>query len=327
MKSWVDLKQRLTVRRHGAQLQPVHVDEAAIREAPLLLVCCARDERVRFPAFLAHYRRLGARHFLVVDNGSSDGLAEWLKGEGDCSVWHAAGSYRDAGFGMDWCNHLLEQWGVDKWCLTVDPDEFLIYPHCEYRGLLNLTRYMAARGQAALFAPLLDAYSDRSLSQTRLEADTDPFKLCPYFDRLNLTQRPDPTNRSVWVQGGVRMRRFFADCPEQAPALNKVPLVRWRRGLRYLSSTHHLSEPALNCPQRDRPEAVSGVLFHFKYVNLLQGKAAEEMQRSQHYAGSTEYRAYLDAGDVTLYDPQIAVRYAHSRQLQQLGFMQAGTWY
>lgn len=327
MTPWADAAERLRVRRHGAQLQPVHVDEAAIREASLLLVCCARNERPRLAAFLAHYRRLGVRHFLVVDNDSTDGLAEWLAGQADCSVWHAGGSYREAAFGMDWCNHLLGRYGTGKWCLTVDPDEFLIYPHCEHRGLLNLTRHLDAIDQPALFAPLLDAYSDRPLSQTVLTEGGDPFQLCPYFDRFNLTQHPDDARRSVWVQGGVRMRRFFADHPQQAPALNKVPLVRWQRGLRYLSSTHHLNRPAFNCTLRDRPEAVSGVLFHFKYVHLLAGKAAEELQRGQHYAGSTEYRAYQQAGDVTLYDPQVAVRYAHSRQLQELGFMQAGTWF
>lgn len=123
------------------------------------------------------------------------------------------------------------------------------------------------------------------------------------------------------------MRRFFADDPARAPALNKVPLVRWRKGLRYVSSMHHLNDPALNCTVFQRPEAISGVLFHFKYVNLLREKAAEELQRGEHYAGSTEYKAYLDAGDVVLHDPQLSLRYRGSAQLAELGFMQCGTWF
>lgn len=122
------------------------------------------------------------------------------------------------------------------------------------------------------------------------------------------------------------MRRFFADRPQQAPALNKVPLVRWRDGLRYVSSMHHLNNPALNCTVLDRPEAVSGALFHFKYVNLLQQKATEEMVRGEHYAGSVEYKAYLEAGDVVLFDPDISIKYGGSQQLVRLGFMQAGSW-
>jgi hypothetical protein len=246
--------------------------------------------------------------------------------QADCSVWLADGSYKASNFGMDWCNQLLATHGVGKWCVTVDPDEFLVYPYCEQRGLRSLTDRMEALGQPSLFTVLLDAYGDGPLSQTQLTPDTDPFALCPWFDRFNLTQRFDANTRSFWVQGGVRMRRFFADRPQQAPALNKVPLVKWRRGLRYVSSMHHLNDPQLNCTVLDRPEAVSGVLFHFKYVNLLQHKASEEMVRGEHYAGSAEYKAYIDAGDIVLRDPGISLRYAGSAQLTELGFMQAGTW-
>ena len=325
--TWVDLPTRLRIRRHARQLQPLSVKPEAIASAWSLLVCCVRNEMPRLPAFLAHYRRLGVAHFLVLDNQSDDGLAEALAGEADCSVWRAEGSYKAANLGMDWCNHLLATHGVGKWCVTVDPDEFLIYPHCEQRGLRSLTRYMEAIAQHSLFTVMIDAYGPGRLSDTPLTADSNPFELCPHFDRFNLCQRPDEARRSFWVQGGVRMRRFFADQPDRAPALNKVPLVRWRRGLRYESSMHHLNDPALNCTVFDRPEAVSGVLFHFKYVHLLQHKAAEEMSRAQHYDGGLEYKAYLDAGDVVLHDPAVSLRYEHSGQMQQLGFMQAGCWY
>ena len=315
------------IRQNARQIVPRAVKRDAIRGAWSLLVCCARNEMARFPGFLAYYRRLGVAHFLVLDNQSEDGLSDYLAQQPDCSVWLADGSYKDSNFGMDWCNHLLAEHGSGKWCVTVDPDEFLVYPHCELRGLRSLTRHMESLRQDSLFSVLIDAYSPGRLSQTRLGTDTDPFALCPYFDRFNLTQRYNEQNGNFWVQGGVRMRRFFADTPERAPALNKVPLVRWRPGLRYVSSMHHLNDPTLNCTIHKRPEAISGVLFHFKYVSLLQEKAAEEIQRAQHYAGSQEYRAYLDAGDVVLYDPQISIRYRDSEQMQDLGFMQRGTWY
>src|SRR5574343_44736 len=315
------------IRANARQVKPIHVRAGAIAEAWILLVCCARNEMPRFPAFLAHYRKLGVKPFLVVDNQSTDGLAEYLRDQPDCSVWLGDGSYKASNFGMDWCNHLLDQYGPGKWCVTCDPDEFLVYPHCEQRGLRSLTRHMESLRQDSLFTVLIDAYGPGRLSETRLTADVDPFHLCPYFDRFNLTQRYNELNGNFWVQGGVRMRRFFAEAPERAPALNKVPLVLWRRGLRYVSSMHHLNDPALNCTVYKRPEAVSAVLFHFKYVSLLSEKAAEEVRRGEHYAGSVEYRAYLDAGDVVLFDPQLSVRYRDSEQLQDLGFMQRGTWF
>lgn len=315
------------IARNSAQLVEVSVHPQRIAAAWCLLVCCARNEMARMPAFLEHYRRLGVGHFLVLDNQSEDGLQGYLAQQPDCSVWLADGSYKASNFGMDWCNTLLARYGVGKWCVTVDPDELLVYPHCEERDLRSLTARMEAMGQPSLFTVLLDAYGEGPLSRTTLTPGADPFAVCPWFDRFNLTQRFDAATQSFWVQGGVRMRRFFAERPEQAPALNKVPLVRWAKDLRYVSSMHHLNDTRLNCTVNGRADAVSGVLFHFKYVSLLQQKASEEMVRGEHYAGSTEYKAYFEAGDVQLFDPEISVRYAGSEQLQRLGFMQAGTWF
>ena len=322
-----DWRCRWRFARRSRELVPVTVRAEAIDRAWCVLVTCARNEMPRLPAFLAHYRRLGVSHFLFVDNESTDGLGEFLAAQPDCSHWIARGSYKDSNFGMDWCNWLLGRHGTGKWCVTVDPDEFLVYPRSEVRGLRSLARHLDAIGQRSLYATMIDAYSDQPLSRTSLTAETDPFELCPFFDRYNLCQQFDEAQRNFWVQGGVRMRRFLSGAPQRAPALNKVPFVKWRRGLRYVSSMHHLNDPSLNCPVLGAPEAVSGVLFHFKYVNLLSAKAAEEMRRGQHYAGSQEYRAYLDAGDLLLHDPDVSIRYAGSAQLESLGFMQAGTWY
>jgi hypothetical protein len=327
MKLREELLTRIRIWRKSAELRPIRVQAKEIKACKIMAVCCARNEMPRIPGFLNYYRQLGVEHFLVVDNESTDGLAEFLISQPDCSVWIAAGSYKESNFGMDWCNHLLARYGVGKWCVTVDPDEFLVYPHCEERGLRSLTRFMEGIGQNSLFAPLLDAYGEGQLSEARLDEGSDPFTVCPYFDRFNFTQRYNATHNNIWVQGGVRMRRFFTHHPERSPALNKVPLIKWQDKLFYISSMHHLNNKTLNCTVMDNPGAVSGILFHFKYVNILKQKAMEEMKRGEHYAESVEYKAYLEAGDPVLFDPQISVRYENSPQLVRLKFMQAGLWF
>ena len=54
--------------------------------------------------------------------------------------------------------------------------------------------------------------------------------------------------RNLWLQGGTRDRVFFADRPECAPTLNKLPLVSWRRRYVYVNSTHSMLPPRLNRP-------------------------------------------------------------------------------
>ena len=60
---------------------------------------------------------------------------------------------------------------------------------------------------------------------------------------------------------------------------------------------------------------------------LERAKAAEELQRSEHYAASVEYKAYAEQ---LKDDPQLwckwSERYINWRQLEILGLMSKGNW-
>ena len=53
----------------------------------ILVAATVRNEMIRLPYFLEHYRKLGVGHFLFVDNGSDDGTAAWLAEQPDVSLW------------------------------------------------------------------------------------------------------------------------------------------------------------------------------------------------------------------------------------------------
>jgi hypothetical protein len=136
------------------------------------------------------------------------------------------------------------------------------------------------------------------------------------------------TYGNLWIQGGPRARTFFAEKPERAPALNKIPLVRWQKGFAYASSTHMLLPRGLNLVFDEwGGEKTSGVLLHAKFLSTFVEKAAEEMVRRQHYAASAEYKAYHDG---LTKDPDLwtrwSERYINWRQLEILGLMSKGNW-
>lgn len=307
-------------------LRSISDKASSIGSADIILVSCQRNEQERLPYFFEYYRRAGVRHFLFIDNDSDDGSRNWLAEQADCSVWHTKASYKDSNFGMDWCNALLRRYGSGRWCVTVDPDEFLVYPRIETRSLRALCQFLEDDKRSSFHTIMLDAYSDKPLSKTLYRSGDDPFGICPFIDRDGYFQQ-EGWGRSTWIQGGPRMRAYFAERPEAAPALNKTPLVKWRPHYHYRSSMHDLRPFYLNNAQLGNPHPTTGCLFHFKFMASLTQKAAEEMRRKQHYDDSAEYKRYDSAGDVNFYKEGLSARYESSQQLIDLGLMNQGRWF
>jgi hypothetical protein len=314
--------------RKRRQLQPVTMRMAGLRRQPILLFSTMRNERTRLPYFLDYYRRLGVDHFLIVDNGSDDGTRAFLEAQPDVSVWTTNAGYKQSRFGMDWIMHLLRRYGTGNWCLTVDVDEFLVYPFCETRPLRALTDWLDSAGTRTFSAMLLDMYPKGAMHEHPYREGQNPFEIAQYFDSGNYTISRNWPYLNLWIQGGPRARLFFDDDPKKAPAMNKIPLVKWHPSYAYVSSTHMLLPRGLNLTYEVAGgEKTSGCLLHAKFLDTFAAKAAEELQRGQHYAESHEYRAYQDgiARERDLWCSW-SEKYINWRQLEILGLMSKGNW-
>ncbi len=299
-----------------------------IRASDILLFATLRNEAWRMPHFLQYYRNLGVNHFLFVDNGSTDGFQAGLKNEPDCSIWYTEASYKASGFGMYWLNHLLRVYGTGHWCVTCDPDELLVYPHCEERRLSDLAEFLRGENSSHLFCLLLDMYSEGPWMEAHCAAGQDPLEVAPWFDGTGYVQSPSAQLGEVFVQGGVRRRHFFRHDPRNAPALNKTPFVLWKSHYAYVSSMHMLNLMRLNRPHKRNHVSPTGCMLHFKFLSSLVHKAAEEIERKQHYNNSIEYKQYLDnkRTSETLHC-EISHRYEGSASLMRIGLMSPGQWF
>lgn len=314
--------------RRRRQLTPVANRMPGLRAQPILLFSTMRNERVRLPYFLDYYRKLGVDHFLIVDNASTDGTREYLADQPDVSLWTTSAGYKQSRFGMDWLMHLLRRHGAGNWCLTVDVDEFLVYPFCETRPLRALTDWLDSAGARAFSAMILDMYPKGAMHEQPYREGQNPFEIAQYFDSGNYTITRNPTFRNLWIQGGPRARVFFSDLPKKAPAMNKIPLVKWDPSYTYISSTHMMLPRGLNLVYEDSGgEKPSGCLLHAKFLDTFALKAEEELQRGQHYAESHEYRAYREgiARERDLWC-NWSEKYINWRQLEILGLMSKGNW-
>jgi Glycosyl transferase family 2 len=300
----------------------------AIGPDAILLASTLRNERVRLPYFFRYYRDLGVDHFLMVDNGSDDGTREYLAAQPDVSLWRTAASYKRAHFGVDWLTWLHRRHCHGHWTLTVDVDEFLVYPFCDTRPLRALTDWLDASALRSFSAMLLDMYPKGPIGSQPYRDGQDPFEIANWFDAGNYTISRNHRYGNLWIQGGPRVRSFFADAPAQAPALNKIPLVRWHRNYAYASSTHMLLPRGLNQVYDTwGGEKASGCLLHAKFLDTFAAKAQEEMTRAQHYAESREYRAYQEGAErQTDLWCKWSEKYINWRQLEILGLMSKGNW-
>lgn len=324
------IRKRLLWRafRKRRELSLISDRRDAIRPQMILGFATMRNETVRLPFYLDHYRRLGVGHFLIVDNGSTDGTAEFLRAQWDVSVWQTTASYRAARFGVDWLNWLLWRHAHGHWVLVADADEILIYPDWERRGLGDLTAWLDSQRLPAMGALMIDMYPKGRPDAQVYQRGHDPADILNWFDAHGYWAQRQPKLDTLWLQGGARARCFFADDPGRAPTLNKIPLVRWQRGFAFVNSTHSALPSFLNHTfdegGREKP---TGVLMHYKFLPGTAERAREEKARNEHFQVGAAYADYYDrlTEDPDLWHPG-ATRFEGWRQLLDLGLMSRGEW-
>ena len=319
---------RIRAFRKRRELTPTVNRTSLISPGDILLFSTLRNERVRLPYFLRYYRDLGVDHFLFVDNDSTDGTREYLSRQPDVSVWGSSHSYKRSRFGVDWLTWLQWKYGHGHWTLTVDADEFFVFPFCDTRPMRALTDWLDASSIKAFSAMLLDMYPKGPIDAQPYHEGQNPFEIASWFDSGNYLISRNAVYGNLWIQGGPRARMFFTDKPERAPALNKIPLVKWDKDYAYVRSTHMLLPRGLNQVYDDwGGEKASGCLLHAKFLDTFTAKAQEEMQRRQHYADSHEYKSYKtgmnDHPDLWC---KWSEKYINWRQLEILGLMSKGNW-
>ncbi len=294
----------------------------------ILAFSTVRNEIIRLPYFLEYYRKLGVSHFLIVDNDSDDGTGEYLAEQPDVSLWHTTYSYKLSRFGVDWLTWLQIKFGHGHWCLTVDADEILIYPHCDTRPLKALTDWLDQAEIPSFGTTMLDMYPKGALDAQSYQAGQDPFQILRWFDGDNYRSQMQPELQNLWIQGGVRERVFFADRPERAPTMNKTPLVKWRRRFTYVSSTHSLLPRHLNRVfDLGGTDKTTGVLLHSKFLHMVVDKSHEEKYRQEHFENSSQYDTYYDS---LTQSPDLwheaSYQYDGWQQLEKMGLLSKGAW-
>ncbi len=294
-------------------MEHVHGPEGvAYGEDELVVVCLVRDGRPYVKSYVEHYRSLGARHVFFLDNGSTDGTVEALKGYDGVSVIRTRLPYKYEGapweedaVGNGWTRELrFKQYlfsrfgGRDRWCLCADIDELFDYPYSDVIGLNSFLAYLRENRYTAVAAQMVDMFPEKPLSGEAAGADEPLKRLHRFCDLSNVKRygmkgtrvgRKTLGSRNTTVASGEL--EFFKNGIRDTvfgtkPHLTKFPLV-------YLDGR---TRPMYRSAHRVGNAAVADVtcaLFHYKFVDAhFQGQVAQAVSEEHRIRGSAKYKMY-----------------------------------
>ncbi|WP_233252553.1 glycosyltransferase family 2 protein [Maritimibacter sp. 55A14] len=182
----------------------------------LACVALAHNELDILPDFLAHYRGLGVRRFLMVDDRSDDGTREFLLEQNGVTLFCPRDGSTYAAHKKQWRCELLDHFANGRWCIAPDIDEHFVYRCSSASALADLVDTLDAEGAEALHCTMVDMYADLPLSEHEyrggglLEAfplfdGPDSYFMLPAASRF---RRKYPTP-FMMAYGGMRDRLFF----------------------------------------------------------------------------------------------------------------------
>jgi hypothetical protein len=250
-------------------------------------------------------------------------------------------------------------YGHGHWILLADVDELFVYPSCEAEKLASFCSWLDSGGHEAVYAILLDMYSDLPIRKVEYYRGEDFRIACPFYDKdYSLVPcysipgiRPafppsehigGPRPRlcfprqntvavwpRIWPKVACRLMMMFqkagflrnAEVPVPATKTFKIPLVKWRRDYAFVTS-HRLNKVPLS--------PVTGAMLHFKYFQDFGKKIDDALASGEHYLGSAEYRVYArligSSPDLSLFYEGSA-RYTTSNDLVRSGLVTTtGSW-
>ena len=284
----------------------------------LRMFVIARNESLRLPYFMDYYFKLGVDRVFLIDNDSTDNTIDIALSYDNVHVFNIEEGYRHSWY---WMEYFLETYGKDSWCVVVDVDELVFYPHGEQVDLKELITYFDLHGFTAIRSLLLDMFSDKPVKDTVYIAGQDPLEICQYYDTDYFVKNVgffDNKNQEMYSNevyiGGVRNKVFG----KWEFYLSKIPIFKFSDDT-YLNIGMH----AIN---RAKIADIRGVVFHTKFMHDFIQDAEIQAQREEFSQDSIEpklYHSYLvQKPDLTMKDAT-SIKYKDSNQLIRYGLMKS----
>lgn len=251
-----------------------------------ILICAVKNDIHRVKMQIEHHKKIGIKHFIYIDNMSSDGTYEYLLKAG-VDVFQVD-EYFNAVVKNSWFRQITDIYGYNQWYLILDSDELFVYPGMETKSLEKFIKFSEKNNMNYIQSFMIDMYSKEKINSAPTKINSmDKYDIkhenC-YFDTETYTC--EKYFRGKRITGGPRSRVFSTERNRFDPLLTKNPLIYLTRDIVY--GIHH-SIPYRN--NFDKP-IISGLL-HYKFLPEDRIKYEKIAKEGNYSGGSAEYKQYL----------------------------------
>jgi glycosyltransferase involved in cell wall biosynthesis len=279
---------------------PVRIDGGP---GEVVVISVMRNSEPWLKSFLDHHRSMGMRHFVILDNGSTDRTVEFLSKQQDVTLLRTYAPYHAYENTMK--RYLAKRYCRNRWCLCLDADERFDFPRSAQMSLSKLIEYLNHKSFNAVVTQMLDMFSDRPIADAKIELNANLQTQYPFYDLSNIVKTPytfgEISNPAIMTyHGGIRKTVFGTN-----NCLSKVSLFLMDGKIRPFVAWHHA--------QNARLADISCVLLHFPFVDSFYEKVTEAVKSGRYgYLTTDEYTSYF-AGLQKL--PELRLKLESARKL------------
>jgi glycosyltransferase involved in cell wall biosynthesis len=256
----------------------------------VLLLSVIKDGREFLREFIEHHQRLGVKHIVLLDNGSTDDSIDIAAEYKNVTVLQTLlpfGTYARI-FRL----YLKMRFGHDCWCLSIDMDELFDFPYSERISLDTFVRYLNEQSFNAVLVNMLEPVADAPLNSSSGAGGTLIRERYRYYDQSCIVKHDvcSALNREPlheFRSGGIRASYFgWTD-----GHLAKYPLVKFGPDFGCRESLNH------RVSDRARLADLSCVLFHYQFTETLHQRARDAANNRNYGNASRKYRHFLQILD------------------------------
>ena len=214
----------------------------------VILVTAVKNNQSRIEHFLNHYRKIGVKFFVFIDNGSTDDTVKIILEQKDTACYKTLTKFTSE-TKTAWFNRVAAIFSPDNWFIMVDSDELLAYPEMSRLSIQEYTKILQEKDIDFVKTLMLDVYPSRPLMDESM-TDEEYLATSIYFDKAESYAQ---------AKNSMSLRsRLFLDKKHEKPNLNKPALFRFSNY--FLLSSHYVYPKSAN----ERPHG--GAVLHYKFL-------------------------------------------------------------